>query len=74
MSGSAWIRTIGPEQAEGWLAKLYAALTGGLLLLIADLLARTVMAPIVLPVGILTSFTGAPLFLYLLVKHRDVRS
>jgi len=25
----AWIRTMGPEQAEGWLAKLYSALTGG---------------------------------------------
>jgi len=52
----------------------YAALAGGLLLLVSDLLARTVMAPIVLPVGILTSFAGAPLFLYLLVKHRDIRS
>lgn len=52
----------------------YAALAGGLLLLVADLLARTVLAPIVLPVGILTSFAGAPLFLYLLVKHRDIRS
>jgi iron complex transport system permease protein len=53
---------------------LYAALTGGLLLLVADLLARTVMAPIVLPVGILTSFAGGPVFLYLLMKHRNIRS
>lgn len=45
-----------------------SALGGGLFLLIADTLARTIIAPIVLPVGILTSFTGAPLFLYLLVK------
>ena len=52
----------------------YAALTGALLLLVSDLLARTVMAPVVLPVGILTSFAGAPLFLYLLVKRRDVRA
>jgi iron complex transport system permease protein len=52
----------------------YSALAGGLLLLVSDLLARTVMAPIVLPVGILTSFAGAPLFLYLLMKRRDVRS
>lgn len=51
-----------------------SALAGGLLLLVADLLARTVMAPIILPVGILTSFAGAPLFLYLLMKHRDIRS
>jgi iron complex transport system permease protein len=52
----------------------YAALAAGLLLLVADLLARTVMAPVVLPVGILTSFAGAPLFLYLLMKHGDIRS
>ena len=25
----AWIRTIGPEQVEGWMTELYAALTGG---------------------------------------------
>ncbi|MBN1774268.1 MAG: iron ABC transporter permease [Deltaproteobacteria bacterium] len=52
----------------------YAALAGGLLLLVSDLLARTVMAPVVLPVGILTSFAGAPLLLYLLLKHGDIRS
>ncbi len=52
----------------------YSALAAGLLLLVSDLLARTVMAPIVLPVGILTSFAGAPLFLYLLVKNQDIRS
>lgn len=51
-----------------------SALAAGLLLLVSDLLARTVIAPVVLPVGILTSFAGAPLFLYLLVRHRDIRS
>ena len=48
-----------------------SALFGGAFLLIADTAARTVIAPIVLPVGVLTSFLGAPLFLYLLVKGRD---
>jgi len=52
----------------------YSALTAGLILLVSDLLARTVMAPVVLPVGILTSFAGGPVFLYLLMKHRDIRS
>jgi iron complex transport system permease protein len=52
----------------------YAALTGGLILLVSDLLARTVMAPVILPVGILTSFAGGPLFLYLLMKHREIRT
>ncbi|MCF7936460.1 MAG: iron ABC transporter permease [Synergistales bacterium] len=41
---------------------------GGLLLLAADTTARLVMAPHVLPVAVLTSFVGAPVFLYLIVK------
>ncbi|MEW6275217.1 MAG: iron ABC transporter permease [Bacillota bacterium] len=41
---------------------------GGLLLLASDTLARTVIAPVVLPVGAVTSFLGAPLFLYLLAR------
>jgi iron complex transport system permease protein len=45
-----------------------SALFGAVLLLIADTFARTIIAPIVLPVGILTSFLGAPMFLYLLLK------
>lgn len=45
-----------------------AALTGGAFMLICDILARTVISPLVLPVGILTSIVGAPLFIFLLVK------
>lgn len=45
-----------------------SALMGSLLLLFADTLARTMVAPVVLPVGAITSFFGAPLFLYLLVR------
>jgi iron complex transport system permease protein len=45
-----------------------SALFGGLFLLVADTAARIVIAPVVLPVGILTSFLGGPLFLYLLSK------
>jgi iron complex transport system permease protein len=45
-----------------------AALFGGVFLLAADTAARTAMAPMVLPVGILTSFLGGPFFLYLLIK------
>lgn len=51
----------------------YSALAGAVLLLAADLLARVVMAPVVLPVGILTSFAGAPLFIYLLARNRKGR-
>lgn len=48
-----------------------SSLVGALLLLASDTVARTVIAPIVLPVGILTSFLGAPLFLYLVITGRD---
>ena len=47
-----------------------ASLLGALLLLTADTAARTILSPVVLPVGILTSFLGVPLFVYLLVKRR----
>ncbi|MBW9221569.1 iron ABC transporter permease [Methanothermococcus sp. SCGC AD-155-C09] len=43
-------------------------LFGSVMLLSADILSRTLISPIVLPVGILTSFLGAPMFLYLLLK------
>ncbi|GAB6138630.1 iron ABC transporter permease [Halanaerobaculum tunisiense] len=49
----------------------FSGLVGGLLLLISDTVARTIIAPIVLPVGILTSFLGAPLFIYLVLKGRQ---
>ena len=45
-----------------------SALFGGMFLLFSDTLARTIIAPVILPVGILTSFIGAPLFLFLLIK------
>ena len=45
-----------------------SCMVGGLLLLAADTLGRTLVAPVVLPVGAITSFMGAPLFLYLLCR------
>lgn len=45
-----------------------SALMGAILLLLGDLFARTVIAPVILPIGAITSFLGAPLFLYLLFK------
>lgn len=43
-----------------------ATLAGASLLVIADTLSRTVMAPLQLPVGVITALIGVPLFLYLL--------
>ena len=44
-------------------------LGGGLLLLLADLVARTVVAPLQLPVGAVTTALGAPVFLWLLARN-----
>lgn len=47
-----------------------SALSGGALLIIADTLARTILSPQQLPVGILTALIGVPLFLYLLRRSK----
>ncbi len=50
-----------------------AALAGGALLVIADTLARTIMAPRQLPVGALTAAIGVPLFLFLMSRSQNYR-
>lgn len=47
------------------------ALAGAVFLLLADTVARTIIAPAELSVGILTAFIGAPFFLYLLRKTKQ---
>lgn len=47
-----------------------AALVGGLLVLTADLIGRTLFAPIQLPAGLLTSMIGAPVFIWLMLHQR----
>lgn len=47
-----------------------SALAGGILLTLADTLARTVIAPEQLPVGVITAMLGVPVFLYLLYRSR----
>lgn len=47
-----------------------SALMGAILLLLGDLVARMLVSPIILPIGAITSFLGAPLFLYLLFKEK----
>lgn len=48
-----------------------AALLGATLLLAADLVARVVVAPAELPIGIVTALLGAPFFLWLLMRNRE---
>jgi len=50
-----------------WLAPA-CVLAGGSLLLLSDTLARTIIAPQQLPVGVITAFVGVPLFLFLLSR------
>jgi len=47
-----------------------SALAGAIFLVVADLLARVVLAPTEIPVGIITAIVGAPFFLYLLRRSR----
>ncbi|MEM6325662.1 MAG: iron ABC transporter permease [Bacteroidota bacterium] len=47
-----------------------AALCGATLLVLADLAARTLLAPAEIPIGILTALIGGPFFLWLLVRNR----
>lgn len=48
-----------------------SALGGGLLVILADTVARSAFNPIEIPVGILLAFLGGPFFLYLIQRRRD---
>lgn len=47
-----------------------AALSGAILLTVADLFSRTIVAPAELPVGIITAMLGAPFFIWLILKEK----
>ncbi len=48
-------------------------LNGASLLVICDLVSRTIIAPTELPIGVITSFIGAPVFAYIFFKQRKGR-
>ena len=48
-----------------------STLGGAFFLLICDTIARTIIAPVEIPIGIITSAVGAPFFIYLLMKKRS---
>lgn len=63
-----WIRLIiGPNHRN---LIPVSALSGMLLMVVADTIARTVLAPMEIPIGIIMSLLGAPFFLYLLRRRR----
>ncbi|BAY34364.1 iron(III) dicitrate transport system permease protein [Nostoc carneum NIES-2107] len=47
-----------------------SALLGGMLVVVADFIGRTLFAPIEIPCGVVTAAVGAPYFLYLLIRNR----
>ncbi len=49
-----------------------AGLTGAFLLVISDLVAVNIVSPVILPIGVVTSFMGVPLFVYLILKRRGL--
>ncbi|MCL1810881.1 MAG: iron ABC transporter permease [Methanomassiliicoccaceae archaeon] len=46
-----------------------AMVIGALILLVSDMVGMTIMGPMVIPVGIITSLLGGPLFIYLLIRR-----
>ncbi len=48
-----------------------SALVGGMFLVVSDTIARTILAPTEVPVGIVTALAGGPFFLYLLLWRKD---
>ncbi len=56
--------------ADHRLLLMGSVLLGATILLLADLTARTIVAPAELPIGIVTSIFGGPFFLWLLMKYR----
>lgn len=63
-----WVRLIiGPDNRHLF---FFSSLAGGIFLVYSDLLARTILFPTELPIGIITAGIGAPFFIYLLYQRK----
>ena len=75
--GIGFVGLIGPHLARQLVGSRHqylipaAALTGGLLVLVADTLGRFILQPSEIPAGIVVAVIGAPYFLYLLSRLKD---
>ena len=56
--------------ADHRLLLLASGILGGVFLMVADTVARTLLSPAEIPVGVVTALVGGPIFLYLLVQRR----
>lgn len=59
----------GPDHR--WLL-VNAGLLGATMLILADVISRTIIAPAELPIGIITAILGGPVFLWILLRNRGV--
>jgi iron complex transport system permease protein len=75
-----FVGLLGPHMARLLAGPLHrrllplSAIFGAVLLMLADAVARSIMAPLELPVGIVTALLGAPLFLRLLASPKEGRA
>ncbi|PJJ59617.1 FecCD family ABC transporter permease [Hymenobacter chitinivorans] len=58
--------------ADNRLLILGSSLLGAILMIISDTVARTIIAPAELPIGVLTAFIGAPVFLWMLSHYQQL--
>ncbi|MCV9878210.1 FecCD family ABC transporter permease [Brenneria izbisi] len=76
VGGMAFVGLIAPHIAKSMVGRAFpglaivAALLGANLVMIADLMARTLFLPLDLPAGIFISVLGTPFFIYLLIRQR----
>ncbi len=76
--GIAFVGLLVPHMVRMWVGASHRALLvlawlgGGWMLLMADWIARTVIQPAEIPVGVITSLVGAPFFLWLLRRNASV--
>jgi iron complex transport system permease protein len=74
----AFVALLVPSLARGWLGQSHrevavaSALLGATLLVLADVLARSLFSPVELPIGVITAIVGAPFFLWLLLRDRGL--
>jgi iron complex transport system permease protein len=47
-----------------------SAFAGAILMNLADIVSRSIIAPAELPIGIVTSFVGAPVFIWMLLRQK----
>lgn len=76
--GIGFVGLMAPHMARRLVGSSYgallpvSALIGGILVMIADLIGRTLFSPLEIPAGVFTAGIGAPYFIYLLFKTRQL--